>query len=271
MDAGIFADLAAHYEWKLSLLTLAGILAMTALGRLITLATPTLRAAHRVNQSTLARKMEKPNYAANQAWNRKWSVLFMIVIFGGIIPFCLTTAPQPVWQMLLDMVVILFVYDFVYYLSHRFLFHDSVFLGGPLKWMHAYHHRQHNPCRWDSSYIHPLEIAIGLGLYVATIFVLSRVMGQFHVATIIITWTAFSQINLHNHTLWESDRFPFKYMKYASDMHHNHHAKFTGGNFATITLLYDWMFGTLDDGQGYGKFRVEKKAKPVAEGAVTGV
>jgi len=32
-------------------------------------------------------------------------------------------------------------------------------------------------------------------------------------------------------------------------MHHYHHAKFTGGNFATITLLYDWMFGTLDHGE----------------------
>jgi sterol desaturase/sphingolipid hydroxylase (fatty acid hydroxylase superfamily) len=31
-------------------------------------------------------------------------------------------------------------------------------------------------------------------------------------------------------------------------MHHNHHARFTGGNYATITLLYDWMFGTLDGG-----------------------
>jgi sterol desaturase/sphingolipid hydroxylase (fatty acid hydroxylase superfamily) len=258
MNSAFFANLAAHYEWKLSLLTLGGIFAVMGLGRLLTLAVPTLRAAHKFNSDTLARKMEKPNYAANQQWNRKWGVAFMALIFALIMPFCLTLAPQPWWSVLLDMVVILFVYDFVYYLSHRFLFHDSAFLGGPLKWMHAVHHRQHNPCRWDSSYIHPLEVAIGLGLYVGTIFVLSRLMGPFHVATIVITWTAFSQINLHNHTLWEADRFPFRYMSYLSKMHHNHHAKFTGGNFATITLLYDWMFGTLDDGDGYGRHRVRK-------------
>ena len=251
MNSDFFANLAAHYEWQLSLLTLAGIIAVMAAGRLVTLAVPTLRAAHRLNSDTLARKMEKPAYAANQKWNRKWGGFFMLLIFALIMPFCLTLAPQPWWSVLLDMVVILFVYDFVYYLSHRFLFHDSAFFGGPLKWMHAIHHRQHNPCRQDSSYIHPLEVAIGLGLYVGTIFALSRVMGEFHVLTIVITWTAFSQINLHNHTLWESDRFPFRYMKYASQMHHNHHAKFTGGNYATITLLYDWMFGTLDHGDGY--------------------
>ena len=251
MNSEIFAKLVAQYDWQLSLLTLAGILAMSVVGRLFTLSIPALRAAHKLNTDTRARKMEKISYADNQTWNRKWGMFFMAIIFGLIMPFCLTLASQPWWQMLVDMVVILFVYDFIYYLSHRFLFHDSAFFGGPLKWMHAVHHRQHNPCRGDSSYIHPLEVAIGLGLYVGTIFVLSRFMGEFHVLTIVLTWTAFSQINLHNHTLWEAKHFPFKYLNYLSVMHHNHHAKFTGGNFATITLLYDWMFGTLDDGQGW--------------------
>jgi sterol desaturase/sphingolipid hydroxylase (fatty acid hydroxylase superfamily) len=91
-------------------------------------------------------------------------------------------------------------------------------------------------------------VAIGLGLYVGTILLLSLVMGRFHVATVVITWVAFSQINNHNHDLWEERRFPFGYLNTMSVMHHNHHARFTGGNFATISLLYDWLFGTLDFG-----------------------
>jgi sterol desaturase/sphingolipid hydroxylase (fatty acid hydroxylase superfamily) len=35
-------------------------------------------------------------------------------------------------------------------------------------------------------------------------------------------------------------------------MHHNHHVRFGGGNFGTISLIYDRIFGTLDNGQGYG-------------------
>ncbi len=111
------------------------------------------------------------------------------------------------------------------------------------------------------SYIHPLEVAIGLGLYVATIAVLSAFMGKFHLATVIVTWIAFSEINLHNHDRWNVDRFPFRYLSTMSVMHHNHHAKFTGGNYATITLLYDWMFGTLDYGDGWGKGKAGAKAK----------
>jgi sterol desaturase/sphingolipid hydroxylase (fatty acid hydroxylase superfamily) len=74
-----------------------------------------------------------------------------------------------------------------------------------------------------------------------------------------MTWVAFSEINNHNHDLWEEERFPYKYLSFTSKMHHNHHARFTGGNFATISPLYDWLFGSLDTGNGWGKFKREPK------------
>ncbi len=265
------ADLWSAYHPLYSLAAGAGILALTLIGRQILQVAPTFRRARALNVGVKNEKMAKPHYAANQAWNAKWSGLYLVVIFGIILPFCLTLAPQPWWRVLRDMVVVLMVYDFVYYLTHRFIFHDGGLPGGgPLMWMHAIHHRQHNPCRKDSSYIHPLEIAIGLGLYVATIFVLSFVFGRFHVLTLAVTWVAFSEINQHNHDRWEEKGFPFAYLNTASVMHHNHHAKFTGGNFATITLLYDWMFGTLDKGEGYPALRrlqARRKGKAAASAA----
>lgn len=248
MTALLPASVAANYNWLLSLYAAGGILALSLLGKGLAMLVPQFRAVASANKAAYAEKMVKPAYAENQRWNRKWGLVFWVAIFAGVLPFCLTLETQPWWQVLLDCFVILMVYDFFYYLVHRFLFHDGGFLGGPLIWVHAVHHRQHNPCRMDSSFIHPLEVAGGLGLYTATIFFLSLAMGQFHVVTIVVTWVAFSQINLHNHDLWTQDRFPFKYLNTMSVMHHNHHARFTGGNYATISLLYDWMFGTLDYG-----------------------
>lgn len=253
MNVSALAPILAQYHWELSLYTIAGIAVVGLVLNQLAMLVPVLKAARRHNQQAFRTKMERPNYAANHAWNRPWSGLYVLVIFAVVMPFCLTLDARPWWRIALDTVVILMFYDFFYYLTHRFVFHDSAFMGGPLKWMHAVHHRQLNPCEKDSSYIHPLEVAIGLGLYTASIFVLSRFMGGFHVATIIVSFLAFSQINIHNHALWNVDRFPFRYLNYASRMHHNHHARFTGGNFATITVLYDWLFGTLDDGTGYGK------------------
>jgi sterol desaturase/sphingolipid hydroxylase (fatty acid hydroxylase superfamily) len=256
-------SLADHYEWKLSLIAAAGILFGTvAVGKIAALV-PAIGAAVKLNKDTYSQRMEKPSYAANQKWNRKWAILFQVIIFLGVLPFCIAAGLPAIGQMLLDIFIILMVYDFFYYLTHRFLFHDSPFFGGPLKWMHAIHHRQHNPCRADSSFIHPLEVAIGLGLYVAVIAGLSVFMGRFDVVTVIVTFIAFSQINLHNHNLWTEKGFPFRYLAYASEMHHHHHAKFTGGNFATITLLYDWMFGTLDHGEG-GFSGMTRSRKPQA-------
>lgn len=225
MNTPFLESLLQNYQWQLSLYAGLGILAATFLGKAIAWAVPTLREASRLNRDTFRQKMEKPNYAANQKWNRKWAPLHLAVIFGLILPFCITAEAQPWWKILLDVFVILMFYDFFYYLTHRFLFHDNGFLGGPLVWVHAIHHRQHNPCRMDSSYIHPIEVAIGLGLYAASILVLSLIMGPFHIATIIVTWIAFNQINLHNHDLWTVDRFPFRYLNTMSVMHHNHHAK----------------------------------------------
>jgi len=244
----LITQIADAYNWQLSLYAALGIMAVSLIGKTLAMLVPQFREAAAANKAAYAEKMQKPAYAENQRWNRKWGLFFWVAIFAGVLPFCLTLEPQPWWQIPLDCFVILMVYDFFYYLVHRFLFHDGGFMGGPLIWVHAVHHRQHNPCRNDSSYIHPLEVAAGLGLYTACIFFLSLVMGPFHVATIVVTWVAFSQINLHNHDLWSVDRFPFKYLNTMSVMHHNHHARFTGGNYATISLLYDWMFGTLDYG-----------------------
>lgn len=246
MNYNVLTALAAAYEWRMSLYTLVGIAAATLIVKLLWSLIPTFRKAQQLNQTTYAAKMQRPDYAANHLWNRKWSAVYLLVIFGFIVPFCVTANSQSISSMVLDVVVILMVYDLVYYFVHRFLFHGPILVQ-----VHAIHHRQHNPCRMDSSYIHPLEVAIGLGLHVGTILILSRFMGRFNVATIVVTWMAFTEINLHNHDLWTEARFPFRYLNYIAKMHHNHHGKFTGGNFATISLLYDWMFGTLDNGQGY--------------------
>lgn len=267
MQSPFVQSLIAGYHWQLSLITAIAIIVITkGLRMLGVMLVPTFRESAKVNKQTFEDKMQRPSYAENQAWNRKWGGIFWLVIFAVIVPFCLTPESHSALRVLRDCVIILLVYDFFYYLVHRFLFHDAGFLGGPLIWVHAVHHRQHNPCRGDSSFIHPLEVAGGLGLYVGTIFGLSFLLGNFSVPTIVITWIAFSEINQHNHDLWKSDKFPFKYLNYMSVMHHNHHAHFTGGNFATISLLFDWMFGTVDNGEGYGKV-VHAKPKPKAKAA----
>ena len=253
MGASLLSSIVEQYHWQLSVYAFIAIMGIPMMAKYVLRLIPAIREAQKLNREAAGKKMQREFYAENQKRNRFWGLIDHLVIFSLILPFCLTLDPQPWWEILLDIFVILMVYDFFYYVVHRFLFHDGGFMGGPLIWVHAVHHQQNNPCRQDSSYIHPIEVAMGLGLYAVCIFFLSRLMGSFHVATIVITWIAFSEINLHNHDLWKSDRFPFKYLNYMSVMHHYHHARFTSGNFASISLFYDWLFGTYDTGKGYKK------------------
>lgn len=261
METSLFSSIMEHYQWHLSLFVLIGVGLVTVIGNWLVVKHPDLKATQALNQEAAEKRRSRSYYMPIQNRSKFWGLLTMLFTFIFVLPFCLTLDANPWWRIPVDIFVILMVYDFFYYLTHRFLFHDSGSWSGPLKWVHAVHHQQKNPCRLDSNYLHPLETVIGIALYGATIAGLSVFMGGFHIATVIVTYVAFSAINQHNHDLMEVDRFPFKYLKYASDMHHVHHSRFTSGNYATISLLYDWLFGTYDTGNGYGKNKREEAAK----------
>lgn len=245
--------IADNYQfWPTVYLAIAFALAMGTLqlaGKLI----PILRNTQVLNQTVAEKRMQRDYYRKNQANTKFWGGIAQVFTFVVILPFCITADNHPWWQVALDVFIILMVYDFVYYLTHRFLFHDGP-LGGPLLHIHAIHHQNKNPCRQDSSYLHPLESIIGLALFISSIVLLSMLLGKFSVATLLIAHVAFLAVNLHNHDLVEeSPRFPFRYWHRTAYMHHVHHSRFTSGNFATITLFYDWLFGTYDTGEGYQK------------------
>ncbi len=260
MDIAFLTTIVDNYQWQLSLYVALGIIAVNIVGKQLLMLVPACREIRDLNAEAVADRKARSYWMPVRKRSHFWGILTQVAIFVLVLPFCLTLESQPWWKILLEIFVILMFYDFFYYLVHRFLFHDGGFLGGPLVWVHAVHHQQKNPCRADASYLHPLEAMAGLALYGGSIAVLAALMGQFHVATIIITWVAFSEINQHNHDLQKTDHFPFKYLKYMSYMHHVHHSRFTSGNYATISLFYDWLFGTYDKGEGYGKNKEESKA-----------
>ena len=101
MDTAFFGSITEHYNLWLSLYAGLGIIAVSLAGRIVRLI-PAFGAAHKLNSETLAKKMERPSYAGNQAWNRRWAGLYLVVIFGMILPFCLTAEAQPWWKVLLD-------------------------------------------------------------------------------------------------------------------------------------------------------------------------
>ena len=136
------------------------------------------------------------------------------------------------------------VYDFFYYLMHRFLFHGQ----GYFRRVHAVHHQARSRVSSiDSHLLHPWELFLGIALFYVVTVSMALIMGQpFHVATIVITSVIYTQLNQVNHCRVDLDSFPWRTLNWIAIRHDAHHLDMHKGNYATITLLYDWLFGTLE-------------------------
>ena len=142
------------------------------------------------------------------------------------------------WRMLFEGVALLITYDFAYYLVHRYPFHQ----WGLLKRVHAVHHTVRYPTAYDSLYMHPLENAIGLILLMLCIFV----VGPVSIYSFAGVFVVYSVLNILNHTGLDLPFFPFRTITALSRKHDRHHVSMRSGNYASITPLFDLLFGTAE-------------------------
>ena len=231
-----------HYDWQASLALLALAIILTKIGKWLAFSIPALAKARALNLDADKAKIATEKYPPIIAATRKIGLVTNLLFFVAIAPFFLTLSAQPVSEILLGIVVILMVYDFFYYLTHRFVFHGQSFM----RQVHALHHQARNPTHIDAYYVHPLETFIGITLFMGTIALLGFFMGPFHIVTVAIPYVIFQQLNIVNHTHVDLDKSPFKTLSWITAKHAIHHENMQKGNYATITLLYDKLFGTFD-------------------------
>ena len=234
--------LVANYNLLGSLLSLVGIIIVTKLGKYLIFRVPALAETKQLNRGQDKVKLAKDKYPPVIKANQKVGLYCNITFFLLVLPFCVTLAIPPWWQLLLDIVLVLMVYDFFYYLMHRFLFHGQ----GKLRQVHAVHHQARSPTYIDAHYVHPTETFMGLSLFFLTIAVMAAVLGPFHVITMVLLYVLYVQLNQINHTKVDLPYFPFRLLTWITVKHHKHHENMHMGNYATITLLYDKLFGTYE-------------------------
>jgi len=235
---------AEHYKWMESLTVLVSVFAIVAAGRFLLFRVPALAEVKNFNHEENRDKFRnKRGYAGRIKSSQMVSLATNVVFFLCAVPFITTFEMQPVWKILLDIFVILMVYDFFYYMMHRFLFHGE----GYFRKVHAVHHQARNPTSLDALLLHPMEAFLGIFLFMVVTTVLVVVTQQpLHVITLVATIIIYTQINTFNHVKFKPDYFPFRLLNWIAYKHSVHHIDMHKGNYATITLLFDKMFGTLD-------------------------
>jgi sterol desaturase/sphingolipid hydroxylase (fatty acid hydroxylase superfamily) len=75
---------------------------------------------------------------------------------------------------------------------------------------------------------------------------LGVLVGPFHAGSVAAAYLIYVNVNLVNHTYVDLPYFPFKALDYITTKHAIHHIDMSKGNYSTITMMYDYAFGTLD-------------------------
>ncbi|MEN8160006.1 MAG: sterol desaturase family protein [Myxococcota bacterium] len=231
-----------RYDWQAALVFLAALVALTAIGRFLVFRVPALARMRVLNREADRAKLSRERFREAVHASNRAGLVTNVFFYVAILPWCLSLAPRPLWRHAVDAVVVLLVFDFFYYLTHRFLFH-----GRLLRKVHSLHHQAHTPTYVDALYVHPLETTIGLVLFLGSIPLVAAATGApLSAGSMAVATLIFTQLNTINHTFVNLPDFPFRWLSNITWVHAAHHVDMNRGNYATLTMLYDRLFGTYE-------------------------
>lgn len=225
-----------------ALVFLGTLFLLTVVGRFLAFKVPALQRMRELNIEADQRKMSRKSFRQAVKVNNRAGLFTNLVFFVAILPFSVNLESRPLWRHAIDIVAVLMTFDFFYYLTHRFVFH-----GALLRKMHALHHQARTPTYIDALYVHPLETFIGLTLFLGTIPLIAALIGApLNAFSMAVATLIFTQLNTINHTYVNLPYFPFKTLSSITEIHAAHHVDMNQGNYATLTMIYDWLFGTYE-------------------------
>ena len=230
------------FDWQATVVFVLAFAGLMIGGKALAFRVPALQRMRELNAEADRRKLAEPGFRKDVRSNNLVGLLTNLFFIVALVPFFVGLATMPWWRYPLDILAVLLIYDFFYYLTHRFVFH-----GKPLLRVHARHHRARTPTFVDALYVHPLETAIGLTLFFAAIPIWASIVGgRLDAVAMAVAITVFSVANQINHTFVDLPYFPYRTLDYVTSVHAAHHVDMKRGNYATLTTLFDKLFGTFE-------------------------
>ncbi len=203
-------------------------------------------AKHRT-RTELPRKIDAAEHKRAVMMNSVLSTAIFACITVVFFDVLLYAGPLVPERLCFEIASMLLLYDFLYYLTHRFVFHEwSV----GQKW-HRIHHRIRSPRTKDSLYIHPMETILGVAMMIISIVITGLLAATLfgganglHILAFGIGFFIYSVLNLFIHSALQLPFFPFNLLGPLCKHHDMHHSSMRGGYYASITPIWDMLLCT---------------------------
>jgi sterol desaturase/sphingolipid hydroxylase (fatty acid hydroxylase superfamily) len=202
------------YDWLAALAFVAATVVLSVIGSLLAFRIPALREMRELNRQQDRIKLSRQQFSDAVKRNGRVGLLTNLVFLVALLPLCVNLEPRPLWRHAVDIVVVLMIFDFFYYLVHRFVFHGKL-----MRKAHSLHHQARTPTSIDALYVHPLETSIGLGLFLGSIPLVAAFSGPLNAVSMAVATLIFSQVNALNHAYVNLPYSPFKTLDYITSIH----------------------------------------------------
>lgn len=170
----------------------------------------------------------------NTNLNNTMALLIFVAYFYFLGEQTLYTGWPGATRLLGEVLGVLLLYDFMYYLYHRGMHHPKV-----MKYMHGVHHHVRHTTSSESIYLHPAEAIGGLGLLILAIVIL----GPISTTSFLVMFLLHSSINIIVHSNLVIPHPAFRLFNFWAEKHDIHHHK-VRYNYASIFPFWDQAFGT---------------------------
>ena len=230
------------YNWMAAVVFVLTLVVLTKAGRYLIFKVPAFQRTREMNREVDRVKLSRARFRQAVKVNNRAGLITNVVFYITVLPFFVSFETSPFWVYLVEIVAILMIFDFFYYLVHRFLFHGKL-----LRKVHSLHHQARTPTHMDALYVHPLETTIGLALFLSAIpLVAVMTGGPLNFFPVAVATLIFTHLNTLNHVWVNLPYFPFKTVDFITSVHAAHHVDMDSGNYSTLTMLYDWALGTFE-------------------------
>lgn len=232
------------YHWQAALAFFALMTGAMAISNFLIFKVPAFHSMREVNRAVDKTKLDRVPFREAVKVNNRTGLYVNLIFYATVLPFCIDFGGRPLWRHALEILAVLLVFDFMYYWTHRSLFHGTL-----LRKVHSLHHQARKPTYVDALYVHPLETTIGLCLFLFSMPIVAlATQTPLNVFSMVVATFLFTQLNTLNHVYTRfPDRFPFSWIDYITGVHAAHHVDMNHGNYATLTMFYDKLFGTFEE------------------------